>query len=614
MAALIDATTGYANDIADWTDTTPQPGSADSGTNVTNLVTPFLWPTFSLAPGAVLDFGGTRTVFVKTFEADTDPTLSLAGVLTWITFLLVGSLTFAANLLLSAQLLKRYPALMSAIAAFHADSFKQTNQFRAGALSFTGAVRRFISKINAATVSASGFFQSSAVIRYFQSLSGAISFSGLISIIKGLVFSASMSFLGTVYKLTNQTRTALLSSTAVIRKQTQRLYGAVLSFSSFLIGLVPIPSLLTAALSFSGFISTLRGKVFTASVSFITEFPKKALKKLIASEFFSTFFRRPRTKDLSGILSFIGTSVFPTFVTRLTSILQFFGGYRYQNLLESTLRISTEWILHSGNIFLMIFGSSLSFTRQTTKRIARTFSTPRLRFEVPQWWWYTPPQWGFRIKTLLLKQATVSFSVIWTRFYNAISAILSFSGDVVATLIHFAVVLRSSIAFAGNESHRQTVFGILLRSFLRFGSSTVKGWFDVFANIYTTVHMAVQRVFGYVTAQYRVTNIVRSPRDTQTIGTSPQLIDLSDLIDPPPILFIKNTDSNYSVEVDSVNTFDAFPQRIPPQKGIVLSPDTTTIYARSIGNPVVILLSPGEPSVSHRIRLDARLSLRGELM
>jgi hypothetical protein len=57
MAALIDATTGYGTpNLGDWTDTTPQMGSSDSGTNISLYVfVPFT--SVSLIQGRLIDTG-----------------------------------------------------------------------------------------------------------------------------------------------------------------------------------------------------------------------------------------------------------------------------------------------------------------------------------------------------------------------------------------------------------------------------------------------------------------------------------------------------------------------------------------------------------------------------
>lgn len=62
MAALIDAGTGYST-VADWTDTTPQPDSANSGASleVPSSYASFLWPSFATAQGRLIDTGGGGT-------------------------------------------------------------------------------------------------------------------------------------------------------------------------------------------------------------------------------------------------------------------------------------------------------------------------------------------------------------------------------------------------------------------------------------------------------------------------------------------------------------------------------------------------------------------------
>lgn len=57
MAALFDATTGYPDDIADLADTTPQYGSASSGTNVGTYAM-VLWTPEGLFPGILIDVSG----------------------------------------------------------------------------------------------------------------------------------------------------------------------------------------------------------------------------------------------------------------------------------------------------------------------------------------------------------------------------------------------------------------------------------------------------------------------------------------------------------------------------------------------------------------------------
>lgn len=59
MAALIDARDALAGDVDDLTDTTPQPGVADSSTNVCPLAVPKIdWTAFVMAAGSLIDAGG----------------------------------------------------------------------------------------------------------------------------------------------------------------------------------------------------------------------------------------------------------------------------------------------------------------------------------------------------------------------------------------------------------------------------------------------------------------------------------------------------------------------------------------------------------------------------
>lgn len=68
--------------------------------------------------------------------------------------------------------------------------------------------------------------------------------------------------------------------------------------------------------------------------------------------------------------------------------------------------------------------------------------------------------------------------------------------------------------------------------------------------------------------------------NVQNIGTVAETITLVDLASVGFIL-IKNLDATNYVEIDSANTFDKFPQKILPGGSILLSPETTTIYAKA---------------------------------
>ena len=68
---------------------------------------------------------------------------------------------------------------------------------------------------------------------------------------------------------------------------------------------------------------------------------------------------------------------------------------------------------------------------------------------------------------------------------------------------------------------------------------------------------------------------------TQDIGTSAEAITFGDVSGAPGLLVVTNLSATNYVEVDAVNTFDAFPQKIMPGMSIVLAPETGTIYAKA---------------------------------
>lgn len=66
----------------------------------------------------------------------------------------------------------------------------------------------------------------------------------------------------------------------------------------------------------------------------------------------------------------------------------------------------------------------------------------------------------------------------------------------------------------------------------------------------------------------------------QIIATSATTVNVGSLASLGA-LFIQNLDATNFVEVDDVNTFDDFPQKILPGGWIMLRPQTTTIYAKA---------------------------------
>ena len=74
----------------------------------------------------------------------------------------------------------------------------------------------------------------------------------------------------------------------------------------------------------------------------------------------------------------------------------------------------------------------------------------------------------------------------------------------------------------------------------------------------------------------------------QLIETTATLLDFEDQT-TPQLLFIKNLDANNYVQIDANNSFNGFPQKLLPGQGILLTPQTGTIYAKA--NVAAVLLA-----------------------
>lgn len=66
----------------------------------------------------------------------------------------------------------------------------------------------------------------------------------------------------------------------------------------------------------------------------------------------------------------------------------------------------------------------------------------------------------------------------------------------------------------------------------------------------------------------------------QLIGTTAETLTFGD-VGTPNSLFVKNLDPDNYIEIDSVNTMDKFPQKLLPGEGVLLKPQTGTIYAKA---------------------------------
>lgn len=161
LTTLFSAVTGYPDDVADWADTTPQPGSSSSGTDILSFTSPFLWPSFNLAPGVLNDTSlqTTKTVYIKTFEDGTAPRLSFGVQFGYLFALLVTWIaTLYSTLSFHTANTKASPRQMLAVVAFigtTSASFAFTKMLTA-ILSFVGVIQRKISTMRTAVLSFAG--------------------------------------------------------------------------------------------------------------------------------------------------------------------------------------------------------------------------------------------------------------------------------------------------------------------------------------------------------------------------------------------------------------------------------------------------------------------------
>lgn len=108
---------------------------------------------------------------------------------------------------------------------------------------------------------------------------------------------------------------------------------------------------------------------------------------------------------------------------------------------------------------------------------------------------------------------------------------------------------------------------------------------EISTNINVTVTVSGQVATGTVTGLSDATNNAFIGNE-QLIGTAAETILLGDIGGTPAFLFVRNMDATNYVQIDAVNTFDAFPQKVFPGKGVYLYPQTGTIYIKADTAPV----------------------------
>lgn len=103
---------------------------------------------------------------------------------------------------------------------------------------------------------------------------------------------------------------------------------------------------------------------------------------------------------------------------------------------------------------------------------------------------------------------------------------------------------------------------------------------EISTNINVTVTVNGQIATGTVSGLADASNNAFIGNE-QIIGTAAETILLGDIGATPVFIFIRNMDTTNYVEVDAVNTFTSFPQKIFPGKGVYLYPETGTIYIKA---------------------------------
>lgn len=82
---------------------------------------------------------------------------------------------------------------------------------------------------------------------------------------------------------------------------------------------------------------------------------------------------------------------------------------------------------------------------------------------------------------------------------------------------------------------------------------------------------------------------------TETIATSATQITMPNITGVPPAILIKNLDATNYLEVDIVNTFNSWPQKIQPGCCVLLAPESATIYGKAHTASVQIAYCVCEP-------------------
>ena len=183
---------------------------------------------------------------------------------------------------------------------------KQPRKMLAGSLGFSGVVTKNTTKLIAGALGFSGVL--SPFTTYQQVLAGSLGFDGVVTKSTVKVLGGGLSFAGEIQKLT-----------------TKPLAGA-LSFSGDLSIVGALQQNLAATLSFVGTLAKRTSRALAGSLGFTGDLQKQTRRILAASLSFDGAIRKSTTKQLSGSLTFVGDlSTSYTVTQQLTAALSFVG-------------------------------------------------------------------------------------------------------------------------------------------------------------------------------------------------------------------------------------------------------------------------------------------------
>lgn len=224
---------------------------------------------------ASLSFTG---AFVKQLQKSLTATLSFTGAA------LVKSIAKGLTATLSftgASLVKAITKGLTGTLSFTGNLVKSTSKFMTATLTFTGAITKSVSKFMTAALSFVGNLVNvlnPGGNHFFQTLTGALSFTGPTNLVKvtSKNISGGLSFTGPVnlVKSIGKGITATLSfSGSILKAITKNLPAAVLSFTGSIVLNRIFARAFTAALSFTGAINRNTSKGISGILSFLGILP-----------------------------------------------------------------------------------------------------------------------------------------------------------------------------------------------------------------------------------------------------------------------------------------------------------------------------------------------------